>query len=176
MNIRIVAHDEADAVRSVYLAAFPETERDLVAALAVALLSEKASPPILSLVAEVDDTIVGHVAFSPVTTRDTREDIGYILAPLAVTPVCQNRGIASHLIRDGIGRLSKSGAEVLLVYGDPRFYGRFGFGTHHAQKYLPPHELQYAFGWQGMALREGNERSTAVGLSCVSSLDNPALW
>jgi putative acetyltransferase len=176
MNIRIATQDDADAVRAVYLSAFPEIERDLVSGLAVELLSEEASPPILSSVAEVDDIVVGHVAFSPVTTRDTREHIGYILAPLAVRPDCQKRGIASQLIEDGIGQLSASGSGVLLVYGDPKFYSKFGFTADHAEKYTPPHQLQYAFGWQGMALRDSNARSSAVAISCVSSLDNPALW
>jgi putative acetyltransferase len=176
MKIRIATQDDADTVRFVHLSAFPEIERDLVSWLAVALLFEKASPPILSLVAEVDGIVVGHVAFSPVTTRDTKEHIGYILAPLAVRPDCQKRGIASQLIKDGIERLSESGSGVLLVYGDPKFYSKFGFSADLAQKYTPPYQLQHMFGWQGMALRDFNASSPAVGISCVSSLDNPALW
>ena len=86
MKIRKATQNDADAIRSVHVAAFPEGERDLISDVAVAMLFEEASPPVLSLVAEVEDTIIGHVTFSPVTSRDTKEHLGYILAPLAVSP------------------------------------------------------------------------------------------
>ncbi len=144
--------------------------------LAIDLLCEETSPPILSLVAETDDVVVGHVAFSPVMLRDTRELIGYILAPLAVSRDYQKRGIGSRLIENGIERLSESGPGILLVYGDPGFYGRFGFKVDAAECYTPPYQLQYSFGWQGKTLGDCEERRTAVIISCVSSLSNPALW
>ena len=176
MKIRTAIKNDADAVRCVHLAAFPEGERDLISEVAVELLSEPASPPVLSLVAEVDDTIIGHIAFSPVTTRDTQEHLGYILAPLAVSPSHQKQGIASQLIKRGVQRLSELGPGVLLVYGDPDFYGRFGFRADHGECYMAPYQLQYAFGWQGMALGDFDFPSSAVSISCVSSLRNPALW
>jgi putative acetyltransferase len=176
MKIRTATQDDADAVRRVHLTSFPEGERDLVSRLAVDLLFEEASPPILSLVSEGDDTVVGHVAFSPVTRRDTKEHIGYILAPLAVIPDYQKRGIASQLIENGIERLSALGSGVLFVYGDSEFYSRFGFSVDHAEHYTPPYQLQHAFGWQGMALGDDDARPSTVGISCVSSLGNPALW
>jgi predicted N-acetyltransferase YhbS len=122
MKIRKTIQNDADAIRSVHLAAFPEGERDLISDVAVEMLSEAASPPVFSLVAEVDETIIGHIAFSPVTSCDTKEHLGYILAPLAVSPSHQKRGIASQLINSGIDRLSELGSGVLLVYGDPDFF------------------------------------------------------
>ena len=176
MKIRTATQNDADAVRCIHLSAFPEGERDLVSGLAVELLTEEASPPILSLVSEVDGTVVGHVAFSPVTTCDTKEHIGFILAPLAVSPDYRDRGIASQLIENGIERLAALGSGVLLVYGDPEFYSRFGFSADHAERYTAPYQLQYAFGWQGLILGDYDPRPSAVGISCVSSLGNPALW
>lgn len=176
MKIRTATRNDADTVRCVHLAAFPEGERDLVSNLAVELLFEEKSPPVLSLVSEIDDAVVGHVAFSPVTAHGTKEHIGYILAPLAVCPGHQKLGIASRLIEKGIERLSALGPGVLLVYGDPGFYGRFGFRADHAERYTPPYQLQYAFGWQGMVLGDFDDRPASVGISCVSPLCNPALW
>ena len=158
------------------MAAFPEGERDLISDVAVEMLSEAASPPVLSLVAEVDDIIVGHIAFSPVTSSDTKEHLGYILAPLAVSPSHQKRGIASQLINSGVERLSELGPGVLLVYGDPDFYSRFGFGADRGECYTPPYQLEYAFGWQAMALGDFDFPSSEISISCVSSLCNPALW
>jgi putative acetyltransferase len=176
MKIRTATKNDADAVRCVHLAAFPEGERDLISEMAVGMLSEAAYPPVLSLVAEVDDTMIGHVAFSPVTSRDTKEHLGYILAPLAVSPGHQKRGIASQLIKSGVQRLSELGPRVLLVYGDPEFYSRFGFSADRGECYTAPYQLQYAFGWQGMALGDFDFPSSSVSIFCVSSLSNPALW
>ncbi len=176
MKIRAATPSDADAVRRVHLSAFPEGESDLVSQLAMDLLTEESSPPILSLVSEVDGSVVGHVAFSPVTARDTKEHLGYILAPLAVSPDFRHRGIASQLIRNGIERLSGSGARVLFVYGDPEFYGRFGFSAEQAARYTPPYPLQYDFGWQAMTLEDQGTDPAPVAISCVRSLGNPALW
>jgi putative acetyltransferase len=176
MKIRAATRDDADAVRRVHLSVFPKGEGDIVSQLAVDLLFEETAPPVISLVSEADDIVVGHVALSPVRVRDTRELLGYILAPLAVSPDYQKRGIGSQLIKSSIGRLSETGPDVLLVYGDPGFYGRFGFSTDIAECYTPPYHLQYPFGWQGLALRDFEARRPAVSISCVSSLSIPALW
>jgi putative acetyltransferase len=176
MKIRVATRDDADAVRRVHLSAFPQGEGDIVSQLAVDLLWEETAPPVISLVAEADEIVVGHVAFSPVRMRDTRELVGYILAPLAVSPGYQKRGIGSQLIKSGIERLAETGSDMLLVYGDPEFYGRFGFRVDVAECYIPPYQLQYSFGWQVMALRDFEARRSAVRISCVSSLGIPALW
>jgi putative acetyltransferase len=176
MKIRTSTLGDADAVRRVHLSAFPHGEGDIISQLAVNLLSEEASPPVISLVAEADDIVVAHVAFSPVRMRETQEFAGYILAPLAVSPDHQKRGIGSCLIKSGIERLAETGPDILFVYGDPQFYGRFGFRIDLAECYIPPYQLQYSFGWQGMALRHFEERRSAAGISCVSCLNIPALW
>ena len=176
MNIRIATPNDADAVRCVHLSAFPEGERDIVAGLAVDLLYEEAIPPVLALVSETVDSVVGHVAFSPVKTRHTKEHVGYILDPLAVSPSYQKQGIASLMIHAGIAHLSALGSGILLVYGDPKFYSRYGFTADHAVHYTPPYQIQHAFAWQGMALRDYESRSGSINIACVSSLCNPALW
>ena len=176
MKIREAIQDDADAIRRVYLAAFPENERDLVAGVAVKMLSEAATLPVLSLVASAHGSIIGHVAFSPVTARDTIEPLGYILAPQAVSPAHQKRGIASRLIQTGIQQVSAGGSGVLLVYGDPDFYGRFGFSADRGECYTPPYPLQYPFGWQVMALGDLDFPSSSIPISCVPSLTDPALW
>jgi putative acetyltransferase len=176
MNIRTATPNDADAVRCVHLSAFPEAERDIVARLAVDILYEEAIPPVLALVSEIDDSVVGHVAFSPVKTCDTNKHVGYILAPLAVNPSYQKQGIASLLIQVGIEHLSALGPGMLLVYGDPKFYSRYGFTADHARHYTPPYQLQHAFGWQGMAMRDYQSRSRTIDISCVPSLYNPLLW
>lgn len=66
MNIRIATTHDGDGIRRLYWSAFPEAENEMVATLAVELLAEKSALPIISLVAEMEDAVVGHVAFSPI--------------------------------------------------------------------------------------------------------------
>lgn len=176
MKIREATKTDEATIRGVCLSAFPESEREQVAELAVALLSDKSAPPTLSLVAEIDDEVVGHVAFSPVTSAGDGRFLGYILSPLGVRPQNQKQGIGTQLITSGIQQLSQTDAEVVLVYGDPAYYGRFGFRTDVANCCLPPYELEYPFGWQGIALGDQNILSSTIPITCVPCLSDPALW
>lgn len=164
-------------MQNLYLSAFPEHERGLVSKLAVDLLAEETVPPTISLAAEADGAIVGHVAFSPVTFPEARDDsLAYILAPLAVAPAYQKRGIGSHLVKSGIQRLVPLGAALLFVYGDPNYYSRFGFSARAAEDFIPPYPLLYPFGWQALALNNSPQKGTPKKITCVQSLNHPALW
>ena len=175
-RIRAATELDREAVRDVHLRAFPEGEGQMVARLAVDLLREQRSPEIVSLVAEIDGAVVGHIAFSPVTVENNEEWKGYILAPLGVKPEFQNQRIGSALIGRGIERLSGSGVQVLFVYGDPGYYGKFGFNADAASGYSPPFELQFPFGWQALRLNKEVFPESAVAISCVAALRDPALW
>lgn len=176
MHIRDATSLDGDAIHSIYWSAFAEGERELVAKLAVNLLSEETTPHTISLVAESDGAVVGHVAFSPVAIENNNGVQGYILAPLAVKPEYQKRRIGAKLVNTGIQQLSDDGVDIVLVYGDPDYYGRFGFAPGAAEQFLPPYELQYAFGWQGLALSERGAATSPARIACVKSLNDPALW
>jgi putative acetyltransferase len=175
-RIRLATSLDREDVRKVYLRAFSEDERQVVSTIAVNLLSEVTSPETISLVTETDGALLGHIAFSPVTIDNRNNWEGYILAPLGVVPEYQNRRIGSNLIENGIERLSKMGVNGLFVYGDPKYYGKFGFNADLASKYSPPYELQYPFGWQAIVLNEGSPEKGTVRISCVASLRDPELW
>ena len=176
MRIRVATSQDRENIREIHLRAFPESERQSVSALAVNLLSERASPGIISLVAEHDGTLVGHIAFSPVTVENDGKWRGYILAPLGVRPEWQNRHIGSSLIASGMAQLSENGINVLFVYGDPMYYSKFGFRAEAAAGYLPPYELQYPSGWQAVVLNETGHAIPTAKISCVASLHKPELW
>ena len=82
----------------------------------------------VSMVAECNGQIVGHVAFSPVTVDGHLCD-WYGLAPLAVVPVYQRRGIGTRLVNAGLESLRVIGAEGCAVLGEPEYYRRFSFGA-----------------------------------------------
>jgi putative acetyltransferase len=163
-------------IRRLYWSTFPEAEKEITATLAVELLAENSALPIISLVAEMDDAVVGHVAFSPLKIDNQATIQAYILAPLAVRPDCQNQRIGSALVEYGIQRLSELGVDLIFVYGAPEYYGRFGFNAEAALSYKAPYPLQYPFGWQAIAIRDGAVENGPHALQCVKALCKPLLW
>jgi len=167
---------DIDSIRRIHLSAFPKGEGELISRLAEDLLNEHTNPPTINLISETREGPVGHVAFSPVRNRQADSWLGYILAPLGVRPEAQKIGVGSELVESGIGLLKKSEANVLFVYGDPKYYSRFGFNATVAENYKPPYPLQYPFGWQAMVLNSGENVPPSAKLECVDSLRNPELW
>jgi len=88
----------------------------------------------VSLVAEMDRKVVGHIAFSPVTFTDGSES-WYGLGPVSVMPDYQKQGVGTKLVCEGIGLLKNLGAEGCLLVGDPNFYKRFGFRSPDGLKH-----------------------------------------
>lgn len=124
--IRSETGTDAGAIAEVTAAAFKtlaisnQTEHFIVAAL------RAAKALAVSLVAEVDGRVVGHIAFSPVMISDGTSD-WYGLGPVSVSPECQRRGIGGALIQEGLLRLKDLGARGCCLVGHPGYYGRFGF-------------------------------------------------
>ena len=176
MNIRIATTHDGDAIRQLYWSAFTEEENESVATLAVELLAENSALPILSLVADMEGAVVGHVAFSPLK-RDNQAAIqAYILAPLAVRPDVQKQRIGTALVEYGMQKLSAMGVDIIFVYGSPEYYGRFGFSADTAQGYNAPYPLQYPFGWQAIAIRDCVIENGPHAMQCVQALCKASLW
>jgi len=88
----------------------------------------------VSLVAQIDGILAGHIAFSPVTFTDASPNwCG--LGPVSVAPEYQRQGIGTKLVNEGLNLLKESGAEGICLVGDPDFYERFGFKNPDGLKY-----------------------------------------
>jgi len=83
----------------------------------------------LSLVAENETGIVGHIAFSPVSIAGAAST-WYGLGPVSVTPQLQGKGIGAQLIKTGLEMLKVQGAGGMVLLGEPEYYHRFGFKMH----------------------------------------------
>ncbi|MBM4069693.1 MAG: N-acetyltransferase [Planctomycetes bacterium] len=84
----------------------------------------------LSLVAEFAGQIVGHIFFSDLPIVGVDKTVAALaLAPIAVLPEFQKRGIGSELVRTGLDRCRADGQRIVMVLGDPHFYSRFGFSA-----------------------------------------------
>jgi putative acetyltransferase len=119
--IRAEIQTDVDSVRVVNDAAFPtEVEGKLVDAL------RKSGKSVISLVAESEGRVVGHILFSPVTVEiGSKKGLG--LAPVAVLPSFQSQGIGSNLIKAGLEVAKDRGYDFVVLLGEPEYYQRFGF-------------------------------------------------
>ena len=176
MNIRLARKADLRSIRKVVETAFSDEESKVISNLASDLSSETASPSIRSLVAEVDKQVIGYVSYSPIFLRSDASFSGYILAPLAVSPEHQKQGVGSRLISTGVDMLGADGVDVLLVYGDPEYYGRLGFREEVGRSFVPPYPLEYRFGWLGMMLNETAIPETPRNFECVAALSKSDLW
>src|SRR6056300_150572 len=176
MKIRLAVETDLDSILKVIETAFSDEENKVIMNLVQELSRETTSPSIKSLVAEVDNQVIGYVSYSPIFLKSNSNISGYILAPLAVSPEHQKQGVGSNLITSGIDMLTKDGADVLLVYGDPSYYERFGFKEEVGRSFVPPYPLQYPVGWTGMMLNETPIPNTSIKFKCVTALSKPELW
>lgn len=124
--IRPERPDDAEAIRSVTYEAFRDMpfadgdEHELVGVL------RQSGALAVSLVADLDGWIVGHIAISPATCDDG--SIGwYALGPVSVVPAYQRLGIGSALINEAMLQIEMLGARGCILTGDPNYYTRFGF-------------------------------------------------
>jgi putative acetyltransferase len=116
---------DLDAIRAVNRSAFGQDDE---ARLVDALRSSPAFVPELSLVAEIDGVVCGHILFSRIGVRSEAGVVPALaLAPMAVDPERQRRGIGSALVRHGLEDARRLGHRVVIVVGHPEYYPRFGF-------------------------------------------------
>jgi putative acetyltransferase len=122
MVIRPEEERDRAAVYAVNAAAFETTlEAKLVDAL------RQQAQPVVSLVAEKNETVVGHILFSPVSLPDHPDLKIMGLGPMAVTPNHQCQGIGAALVLAGLEQCKQLGFRAVVVLGHPEYYPRFGF-------------------------------------------------
>jgi len=122
MNIRPETEKDKTAIQEINQSAF-ETFSE---AKLVNLLREQ-SNPIISLIAEEDRQVVGHIMFSPVSLSGSSDLKIMGLAPMAVLPKYQRKGIGSALIQVGLDGCKKLGFGAVVVLGHTNYYPGFGF-------------------------------------------------
>jgi len=153
MNPKLIVRNENEndvkAITDVTVSAFKtlEISQHTEQFIIVALRAARALS--VSLVAEMDRSIVGHVAFSPVVISDGTPD-WYGLGPLSVLPSHQRQGIGKTLVREGLSRLRDLNAKGCCVVGHPDYYPQFGFENVAELSYqgVPP-EVFFALSFDG---------------------------
>lgn len=126
INIRTETAADFQEVHTVNVLAFGDREDEAI--LVERIRSSEGFIPELSLVAEKDDEIVGHLLLSKAVVQDGENTYNVIaLAPLAVQPSLQKQGIGKALIIEGLKRCTALGYHYVFLIGHPDYYPKFGF-------------------------------------------------
>jgi putative acetyltransferase len=113
---------------------------------------------VLSLVAEDEGRVTGHVLYSRLTLDPTSAGVS-ALAPVAVMPALQKQGIGARLVEGAHRMLAGRGEKFVFVLGDPAYYARFGFSAAAAKPFRTPYDGEYM---QALALAPDAPKSGAV--------------
>lgn len=135
-NLRPARPADRAALRAIHEAAFGQRgEADLVEALT------DGGHVVVSLVATIDDDPVGHIVFSELPLRVANADRtvrGAALAPVAILPALQRRGLGGALIEAGLVACREAGVQAVIVLGHQEYYPRFGFSAALAMRVRAP--------------------------------------
>lgn len=180
MEIRKSNNSDKIEIKKIHLAAFGEEKGAVIAKLALDLLADKTAMPILSLVAIENNNIIGHIIYTKVQITGTNQPvIAQILAPLAVHPDAQSKGVGSKLINEGLKQLKESGTELVFVLGHPLYYPRCGFMPKAGKlgfeaPYFIPEE--HAEAWMVQELNGKTIGTISGKVQCSEVLNQPEHW
>lgn len=179
MKIRPSTALDADGISELHVTAFGDEEGEEVATLVTELFNDLSAEPLFSLVAVENHRIIGHILFTKATVSQTDENISaQLLAPLAVLPGEQNKGIGTMLIEKGLVELRANGVDLVFVLGHPEYYPRSGFCP--AGKYglnAPyPVPVKNEDAWMVKELSSGFIGRVKGKVKCANALDHPQYW
>lgn len=131
MNITIRSEKNSDikTIETITKAAFKTLNFDELTEHYIVNALRRNNVLTLSLVAEVNNNVVGHIAFSPVEISDGSEN-WYGAGPFSVEPSKHKKGIGKALMNEGLSRLKSMGAKGCILVGDPNYYKFFGFKSY----------------------------------------------
>ena len=173
MTIRETNSGDLDDILAVESAAFDGDEA--LVQLVRNLLEDQSAQPSLSLLAIEEGQAVGHILFTHANIGETQASL---LAPMAVVPGFQGRGIGGKLIEKGLSTLRESDRDLVFVLGYPAYYHRFGFKTAGQLGLHAPYEIpeDKADAWMVQALRSGVVGEVEGTVTCADAISKPEFW
>lgn len=151
-----------------------EEEGRLIERLTRDLVLAEDGRDIVGFVAELEGRIVGGIFFSRLFFEDGPS--ATLLAPVAVHPDVQRQGVGQALIRYGLDEMASRGAEVAITYGDPAYYGKFGFELLSEDTVAGPFPLSLPHGWLGQSLGREPLKPIKGRPWCVAAFEDPKYW
>ncbi|MEM9448302.1 MAG: N-acetyltransferase [Cyanobacteria bacterium P01_E01_bin.6] len=179
MKIRHSTESDQVAISAIHRNAFGEEQGQEIVALVEALLDDETATPVLSLVAETDAILVGHILFTAAQLQPEDLEISVrILAPLAVLSDFQGEGVGGALIREGLKQLADSRVDLVFVLGHPDYYPKFGFQTAGILGFEAPYAIpsEHADAWMVQELKVGVIGRVVGRIQCSETLSQPQHW
>ncbi len=179
MEIRKSNESDKAEIEKIHIAAFGEEKGQVIADLAIDLLTDKTAMPLLSLVAVENNRLIGHILYTKAKITQTKESVfTQILAPLAVLPEAQKTGIGNKLIHEGLSQLKTSGVELVFVLGHPDYYPRSGFKSAGELGFEAPYPIpeEHAAAWMVQELNGDAVGKIKGKVQCSAVLNQPEHW
>ncbi len=179
MKIRRSTEPDRTAIDGIHRNAFGQGQGQEIVELVNGLLDDETSKPLLSLVAETDGKLVGHILFTVARLQPEYQEVSVrILAPLAVSSDFQGEGIGGMLIKEGLKQLAESGVDLVFVLGHPGYYPKFGFQTAGLLGFEAPYPIpsEHADAWMVQELKAGVTGSIGGRVQCSEVLNQPQHW
>lgn len=165
----------ADLFAATFTASEGAEEGTLIGNLARRLMDDTPAGDLHVVTAWDDAALAGAIIFSRLT-YDQDDRMVFLLAPVAVAPARQGKGIGQALISHGLAMLRDTGADIAVTYGDPNFYGRVGFAAISEADAPAPFALQYPEGWLGQSLTADAMTPLKGASHCVAAFNDPIYW
>lgn len=179
MIIRVATESDNSEILSIHNQAFGKEKGPVISKLVDDLLVDETAKPILSLVAVSNNKLIGHILYTKVVITQSESSVyAQILAPLAILPGYQKRGIGQELINEGLKRLKTSGIELVFVLGHPSYYPRCGFAPAGKQGFEAPYPIpeEHSAAWMVQALNGDILGNINGKVKCSRALNEPQHW
>lgn len=169
------SHQEVTKLfKSAFTASEGKAEGEQIGKLVSQLCSSTDNTDIICIGAYENELLVGTIFFTRL--RFEEPVLVYMLAPVAVSPEHQGKGVGQALIRHGLNELKKRSVAIAITYGDPAFYTRVGFRPLSEKRIKAPLRLSMPEGWLGQSLTEESIPMISDRPTCVKEFNDSAYW
>ncbi len=178
MIIKESSDSDLPALLKVEKQAFGHKEGPIIVELVKKLMEDLSAQPLLSLVALEERQIKGHILFTRAQVFKHEKVPVSLLAPVAVEPAMQRKGLGGRLIEEGMRLLLERGVKLVFVLGHPDYYPRHGFKPAGPLGYEAPYPIakEIAEAWMVRELKQGQLGKVKGKVLCAESLDRPEYW
>jgi predicted N-acetyltransferase YhbS len=179
LNIRTSTQADRIEIEKIHTQAFGEEKGPEIADLVDGLFDDSSATPFLSLVAVEDGRLIGHILYTRAVLTGTGPSASIrLLAPLAILPGAQARGVGSRLIEEGLRQLKAAEVDLVFVLGHPDYYPRCGFTPAGVLGFDAPYPIpdQHAGAWMVQALKDGVIGRVNGTVQCAKVLNHPRHW
>ena len=169
----------AEAVVDLFVSAFTNSdgaeEGALIGNLVHQFLTQPETQDMQVFLAWDKATLIGACILSPLELPQDPRKV-YLLSPVAVATDWQGQGVGQAMLRHALQSLRAKGADAVVTYGDPAFYGKVGFVPVSVQTVPAPHPLAQPEGWLAQSLTDAALTPFTGPSRCAKPLDDPAYW